>query len=76
MRDTAGGALTSVTLPDTVTEIGQLAFYNCTALTTIDLSHVKTIASARCRLYGPYVRRSFGGGDRHRRGGVLPDDGH
>lgn len=43
MRDTAGGALTSVTLPDTVTEIGQLAFYNCTALTTIDLSHVKTI---------------------------------
>ena len=35
--------LQSVTLPNTVAEIGEKAFYTCTALTTINLRNVKTI---------------------------------
>lgn len=32
-----GGKITSVTLPDTVTEIGKQAFYNCAALESVNL---------------------------------------
>lgn len=37
--------LQSVTLPNTVAEIGDKAFYKCTALTTINLRNVKTLGA-------------------------------
>lgn len=36
-------ALEEVIVPDTVTAIGDFAFYGCTALTSFDFSHIKTI---------------------------------
>ncbi|MBR6420484.1 MAG: leucine-rich repeat domain-containing protein [Oscillospiraceae bacterium] len=40
-------ALTSVVIPDTVTEIGEYAFYRCTGLTSVRIpDSVKTIGSA------------------------------
>lgn len=46
MNDSKSTVLTSVTLPDTVKYIGDLAFYNCAGLITINISGVEEIGIA------------------------------
>ena len=47
------GALKSVTMPNTITQIGKCAFYNCYCMNDIDLSKITSIGTSAFNNCGP-----------------------